>query len=425
MSYLSLKTQDHYSLNWIYTTIFANISMGPLSTIVVLYILASGGGVIEAAYAITAGTAITIPASYIWGKISDLYQRRKAQIIVSYIGLAGPLLALFFINNVLDIILMYALYSFFITANASPLNLLVMETSSKDAWSRVFSKLQLAAAVGGTVGYAFAFVVTDIISLKFLILILFFISLISIITSAIFVPEPAKKIDEAIFVTESSAFLSRMLTNSIVFIKTTNVNIIKIIKSFKFRNLMHSNLSKLYCAIFVFFVGSGLFNTVYPAGLEKNGLSESTIFLIIFIAMIVQTITFYYLGSTPHNIATSHGLYSALFLRTGAYVMIGIIFFFSRNLIFYSNLIFYPLASGVGYSIFYTASSVLVFHAIGENGRGMALGVYNAIIGIGYLIGALFSGYVSYYIGFWFTFILAGIIVMSSYFLFSLIDFRR
>jgi MFS family permease len=422
MSYTPLKTEDKYDLRWIYNTIFANIAMGPLSTIIVLYILETGGGVIEASYAITAGTVISIPASYVWGKISDLYQRRRAQIIISYIGLAGSLLALYFISNVLDIILIYALYSFLITANAAPLNLLVMETSPKDLWSRVFSKLQLAGSVGGSIGFAFAFVITDVIALKFLILILFFISLISVVTSAIYVPEPVKKMDRTIFLFDLSAFLSRMYTNSILFIKATNVNIIKIIRSFKLKN--NSTISKLYFAIFLFFIGSGLFNTVYPAGLKQSGISESTIFLVIFTGMIVQTITFYYLGSKPHTISTSKSLYSALFLRGGSYLMIGIIFILFRYFIFYSNIIFYPLASGIGFSIYYTVSSVMVFQTIGESARGKSLGAYSAIIGIGTLIGALLSGYLSYYIGYWFTFILAGITVLSSYFFFSMIKFH-
>ncbi len=417
MSYTSLKTEDKYDLKWIYNTIFANIAMSPLSTIIVLYILEAGGGVIEASYAITAGTVISIPASYIWGKISDWYQRRRAQIIISYLGLAGSLLALYFINNIVGIILIYTLYSFIITANAAPLNLLVMETSPKDFWSSVFSKLQLAGSVGGTIGFAFAFVVTDVIALKFLILILFFISLISVVTSAIYVPEPVKKMNRSIFSTDLSAFLSRMYTNSILFIKSTNTKMVKLRESFKLRN--NSNLSKLYFAIFLFFIGSGLFNTVYPAGLEQNGLSESTIFMVIFIGMIVQTITFYYLGSKLHTISTSKGLHSALFLRGGSYFMIGIIFILMKTIIFYSNIIFYALAAGVGFSIYYTVSSVMVFQTIGESDRGKSLGAYSAIIGIGTLIGALLSGYISYYIGYWFTFILAGLTVLCSYLFFS------
>jgi MFS family permease len=419
MTDLSLKPGKNYGLKWIYTTIFANIAMAPLSTIVVLYILEFRGSVIDASYAITAGTLITIPASYIWGKISDIYQRKKAQIIVSYVGLSGPLIALFFINNVWEIILIYVLFNFFITANFPPLNLLVMETSSKEGWSRIFSKLQLAGGIGATIGYAFAFVVTDIIALKFLVLILFFISLISIITSFIYVPEHVKKVARTAIETDHSAFLSRLYANSILSIKTTYNNTIKIIKSFKFRNLMHGTLSKLYFAIFLFFVGAGLFNAVYPAGLKQHGLSESAIFMVIFAATMVQTIMFYYLGSGSRNIATSRNLNNALFLRTGAYIMMGIMFFLPRYLLFYSNMIFYSISSGIGFAIFYTVSSVYVFHAIGESGRGMALGIYNAIISIGYLIGALFSGYISYYIGFWFLFIIAGIIVFISYFFFQ------
>jgi len=65
------------NMRWVYSTIYANIAQGLLSTLVVLYILENGGTVIEAFLAITSGTLISIPASYIWGKFSDMFPEEK------------------------------------------------------------------------------------------------------------------------------------------------------------------------------------------------------------------------------------------------------------------------------------------------------------------------------------------------------------
>ena len=42
------------------------------------------------------------------------------------------------------------------------------------------------------------------------------------------------------------------------------------------------------------------------------------------------------------------------------------------------------------------------------------LGLYTSLIQIGVLIGAVFSGFISYYLGYWLDFVIAGIFVIMS-----------
>src|ERR1019366_6379081 len=107
-----------------YATIPANIAYGPLSTLIALYILALGGGVLDVAYAITLSSIIIIPASLFWGKITDFYNKRKSLILLSYIGLAISFLLLFITKSVPGVIGIYVIQSFLITASSAPLSLL-------------------------------------------------------------------------------------------------------------------------------------------------------------------------------------------------------------------------------------------------------------------------------------------------------------
>jgi MFS family permease len=402
------------NMRWVYSTIFANIAQGPLSTLVVLYILENGGTVIEASLAITSGTLISIPASYIWGKFSDIFPRRRFQILISYIGLSASMILLYFAKNSLEIIAIYTFNSFIVAASASPLNLLIMETVPEDLWKRAFSNLQLAGSLGGTIGLGLSFLVTYAIPIKLLIIILFYISLISINLSYILIPETFEKKERKVFALNLHAFLSRIFLTPFVWVRLTNESIIKSIKNFSLKKFMRTNIFNLYMAIFLFYIGSGLFNTVYPAGLKKEGLSESLVFLVIFIGMLVQTATYFYIGNNKKIISTNENFMKSLILRGVSYVAIGIIFFIAPFAILYSNLIIYPLAAGIAFSIFYTVSNVMVFEAIGNRARGRMLGLYTSLIQIGVLIGATISGYISYYLGFWVDFIIAGIFVLLS-----------
>lgn len=409
-----MRKEKRQNMRWVYSSLFANIAMGPLSTVVVLYILEKGGSVIEASFAITGGTLISIFASFVWGKFSDIYPRRKIQIMLSYIGLSFSILILYWAETPLEIILIYIFQSFMTTASATPLNLLIMETVPESFWKRAFSNLQLASSLGGTIGLGISFFTTIAIPVKLLLIVLFFVSLISIDLTYALVPETRERKERKLFVLNMHAFLSRVFLTPFMWVRLTNESLIKSLKNFKFSEFRKTKIFKLYMAIFLFYIGSGLFNTVYPAGLRQIGLDETLVFFVIFVGMVVQTSTYFYIGMNKRMIATNQNLYRSLMLRGISYVVIGLTFFFTAMDVLYSNIIVYPLAAGIGFAIFYTVSNVIVFESIGEKKRGRSLGFYTSMIQIGTLVGAMASGYISYYIGYWLDFMLAGLFVISS-----------
>ena len=200
-----------------------------------------------------------------------MFQRRRFQILISYIGLSASMILLYFAKNSLEIIAIYTFNSFIVAASASPLNILIMETVPEDLWKRAFSNLQLAGSLGGTIGLGLSFLVTYAIPIKLLIIILFYISLISINLSYMLILETFEKKERRVFALNLHAFLSRIFLTPFVWVRLTNESIIKSIKNFTLKKFMRTNIFNLYMAIFLFYIGSGLFNTVYPAGLKKKG----------------------------------------------------------------------------------------------------------------------------------------------------------
>ncbi|MEM4589190.1 MAG: MFS transporter, partial [Thermoplasmata archaeon] len=119
-------------------------------------------------------------------------------------------------------------------------------------------------------------------------------------------------------------------------------------------------------------------------------------------------------GYNKKLIATDENFKKSIILRGSSYIMIGLIFLLFPFMVLYTNLIIYPLAAGIAFSIFYTVSNVIVFESIGNKARGRMLGLYTSLIQIGVLIGAVFSGFISYYLGYWLDFVIAGIFVIMS-----------
>jgi MFS family permease len=404
------------SSKWLYLVLPANIAYGPLSTLVTLYILALGGSVLNVAYAITLASIVAIPASFFWGKTTDMFNKRKTQILISYFGLAISLLFLLFVNNILGITLIYAFATFIMGANGTPLNLLVMERTPSQKWSGVFAKLQMISSLGATIGFVLSAVITGFVPLYELTIVLFFISVISIVLTKLYLYEPPMRFTVRNVLQNSFAIISRAIVYPLFIALIPSMASIKRLFFSKGQPVRaHNKLLVLYLASFVFFIGSGIFNTVYPAGLKEVGLTESSVFAILLFGNLAQTVTFNSYASFQKHYSKSRMIIRSLLLRGSTYALAGVAFLLFKGPGFFTaNVVLYALASGLAYSVFYATWNVLVFEHIGNTDRGSALGVYTAVTGVATLLGALASGYIVISFGYPINFVISGAFIFMS-----------
>ncbi len=395
--------------------------MGPISTIITLYILQLGGTVIDVSYAIALAGAVAIPAALFWGVVSDVFQRRKAQIVVAYAGLAVLLVAFALLHSVAGIVLTYGLYAFVTAASATPQNLLVMETSQKQKWARSFSRLQYMASLGSTIGFTIAVVIASLLSLKELMLALAAMAVVSSALTVLLVYQPQEKMSREGFASNLYAFMSRIFVSPVMILRVPTLSRIRRLWAKMHGSTSdYAKLAIIYEAIFVFSLGSGLFNTAYPAGLDQVGLTQSNVFLVILSGMAIQAVAFYILGKRSTDGRKLPTIVNSLSLRSASYIVIGAAFiFYSKIGALITGLIFYPIASGIAYAFYYTASNTLVFDSLKGIGRGSALGAYTALMGVGTFLGALISGYSAFYLGYWVTFVVGGILMLGSGMMFA------
>jgi MFS family permease len=407
---------------WLYSTLPGSMAYGPISTIVILYILYLGGNVIDASYAITLGSLVVIPAAYFWGKVIDKFKREKPQIIISYVGIAIFMAAMYFTNAIILVVLFYVLVSFFTSANATPLNMLVMENAPADEWHSEFSRLQLMVSAGSTAGYLFSTFVLGLVEIKYLTILLAVIAIPSIIMSALFISSEPTKIERKAIISNIHVFVTRIFMTPVLFVSKPKISVFKKIFSIgEFRKKKISYLGIIYLGIFVFMLSSGIFNTAYPAGLKNYGLTEFEIFIIITVGIMIQTITFAYSNRFVGRKFSAGMLSNTLLLRSASYLLTGIIFIVavSRPEFIIFNAILYSLAAGFAYSIYYVISNTMVFKAVGKEHPASKLGIYTAMMNVALLIGALLGGYISYYLGFSVSFFAAGILLLLSIVIFG------
>lgn len=408
---------------WMLASLPANVAAGPLSLLVTLYILELGGGALNVAYAMTLSSAITIPSVFLWGYITDLLNRRRVFIVVSYLSTALLILSLFFVKSVFAVTIIYAAVAFTWAANGAPLNLLVMENAEENRWARNFSVLQTISGAGATLGYLIAWIVTGVSTLNMLLLVLASSALASSVMAAKLIEEPTAASIRTALQDGVHAFVYRIISIPNMLIRIPSPTNIKNLFKFKgFASIEKEFVLVFYLISFIFFFGSSIFNTEYPVGLKLSGMSEALIFFLSLLAMIVQVTIFYYYDKLTVNKNSKKIATLSLVGRGGAYAAMGLMFIFIRGLSFYvGNFIFYIFAIGVAYSIYYPTSYSILFKTLAGKKKGSSIGIYSAVIGLGTLSGALISGAMSVAFGFGITFVFAGGLMLLCGYMFRLL----
>jgi MFS family permease len=381
---------------------------GTIGTLVQLYILDLGGTVVDIGLTVTLATAVAIPAAVFWGWVSDRLKRRRPLIVASF-GAVGALLVLFLLaHSVYEVSTLYIVYAFINSAPSTPINLLILETQAKGKWASSYANYQVLASVGNVLGLLASSIWSVFIPVSFLVLFLSVCAVVAAFVAAKLITEPAFLLEGTAQVRHYSSILLRLVTQPIVFLKTPRAihlrNTFRILKSD-----FTGNLRVLYALILVFYAGTGL-TVVLVALLRYKGASDPLIFAATTINLAVNAIAFRYYGSILKRKDFVRDTAVSLLVRSIAYCSIGVAAYLVTGFTFYVFVVLlFTLGSGVASTVFYTTSTAMIYDSLGVADQGSSLGIYTAFTSVATTLGALASGYVSFYAGYGITFLLSGI----------------
>jgi MFS family permease len=411
--------------SWVDSVLPFNIALGPVGTLIQLLILNLHGTVIDVGLAITLFNAVSVPSAIFWGFATDRLRRRKPTIVVSYLVTAAVLVSFLFASTGYLVSLLYALFSLVSSASTTPLNLLIMETERKQKWASAFARFSMITSIGQTVGLLLSVAWGFFFSLSYLVVLLAIFSIISAVLSVLMIQEPNAVFERHAIVLNKPSFFQRLQALPFFFLRVPRLSDFRRV----FRNLKYEltrQMPILYFSIFMFYLASGLFNTSIVPSLQANHFSSILIFLVMTIGMLVQIVAFKYSGPYTEKKSLVAATVGGLVLRSACYGLLGVsLYIISGIWFFIPVVIFYPVAAGIAFSIYYTASNTMVFNTLGGGRQGYSLGVYSALVGIASLAGSAVSGFTSFFLGFSSTFILAAALLGLSAWLASLLEHSK
>lgn len=407
--------------DWMISLMPFNLAMGPLSTLVTLEVYELRGGAVGVSYAMSAGTAASIVASIIWGFTLDRYDRKDV-LTAGLVGTLLSLLALAFSSSLAEVATYYAAASLFSSAVGMAVSVLVMDTIEKSRWSSAYSRYNMLSSVGYLSGDVTAAVASGLMPTRTIVEVMTAITAASVVWASLTVPRSPVSFERESLLHIIEGFLLRIRLVPTFFLRLPSKSTFKPLRLIKLGRSPAAYVPMLFIAITVFYVSSGIFNTLYPYGLKALGLSRSEVFLVISAGMAAQVAGF---QLAPRIIAASKGnaqaSFRALLARGASYIGIGIATAAGGTPVYLlgTGLTLYPLAAGIAFATFFTASNVMVFEVLKGNREGRGLGLYSTLTGSAYFAGSLASGFLANSVGFGYTYVIAGAMLGGSAYIFN------
>jgi MFS family permease len=136
---------------------FHDMAFGLLTVFIPLYVVVFLGGSLLALGVMTSiAIFCSIPASYLWGYLSDKTRHYKAFILLSFSSSAVILflMTFAFAQNLIIFVVLYVFMQMLHVAHESPKNVLITEHYSRNEWEKSFAFYEALTEVGFIIGLA-------------------------------------------------------------------------------------------------------------------------------------------------------------------------------------------------------------------------------------------------------------------------------
>jgi MFS family permease len=420
---------------WFLAFVPINAATSGFSVSLPLLILVSlGGSTLDVALAAALFNAVVIPASMLWGYLSDRYpDRRRAFLVLNFgafailytlVGLlpgVGSLPPRSTLDLVFGINMALALIA---PSGASAGNLLVLERFGVSERANAFAsyqEMQIFGSIGGVlVGY---FWLVSHHALAPLLFVLAGLAATSVAAIRLGLQPQAGRLTTSHVARHPESFVSRVrhlagwAGGFVPFFPKRPGLAPGATRRFArwIRGEMHHEFPLILAASMLFNVSSNLFNTSYTPYLYGIGISTASIFLVSFSNNAAQGLAFPFSGSLSNREGADRLVQQASYVRALGYLAVVAFTFVPMTATgaLNANVLAYAILGGA-IAFYSTASNLILFRTLQGRDAGSLLGVNSALGGVAAVVGASLSGVLSTFGSYRLTFFVAGLGLLAS-----------
>jgi len=391
---------------------FHEMGFGLLSIFLPLYIvsLAPTNGLFYIGINSALALFLAIPASFLWGYLCDKTRRYKRYILLSFLASTVFLYLFTLTTSVGLLIILYAAMAILHVAHEPPKNVLIAELYSREDWERTFASYEGFTEVGLLIGLLLGFFMSTYgLSPANTLLMVSGLNLVAFALSAILVKDPLLiferglvSIEKTIDFTFHGVFLASKLLDGI---------------SVKER-LRRENVGAFCGGLILFSLATSTLFTPMPIFISNitrtAGFSTSIVFVIYVLNSGGGVVGYVMAGRRSGRSVGKANLGRIVIFRSLlAFLLIAALQIPVYNV---GLTIVILMLMSFAYAMFliYTLSLSMELIPAGK------AGLFNVLIGIGGACGSFIGPFIAQTFGFFYVFILAGVIFSSAYIAFKI-----
>ncbi len=409
---------------WYNSYALANLAAGGVSILIPLYVLHLGGGVDDIGLLTAVGNLVGVPASIIWGTLSDRWGMRKIFAIIGFLGVAISFFLMGIVNSYRSLILLNATYILFWMSAASVVTVLIIEKEDRDRWDCKIGSFNVSAGLGWSIGLALGFIWTTVsaiilhegsgASLRYLFLALGAFAFFGAVLAAKLIPEDVKF--------ERKGFRGRMLEAGDMIterFRYVPAHLYYLLKPSRLVATVHKfgvSLAGFLTSVAIIYTGFSIFFIPLPAYLKVSaGLGNEKVYLLFIANALASALLYRVAARWTRKIGAFRVLRVSLLARVilfpglvAPFLLIG-----STGLqVLVAALIIVFI--GTSWAFINISTLVIVSKLSPERIKGQVFGVYNGIIGLSAVGGSLIGGYVAQFGNYLVAFLIASLLIASG-----------
>jgi len=385
---------------WNFTFIFHGIAFGMLPTLIPLYFTSSlNGSLVDFGVMSAFATLFSILTSVYAGKLPQKYGKLKPFILISFLLSSIFLFALSNSKNIFLFQFFYILLGITNTIYTPSTRVLIAETHPKNDWNRMFAKHSLIVGFSNTFGLAIC---------SFFVLSVGYGTLLSICAPLVF----ASFFAGFLIIEDPPLHVERWLNRigrSIDDLESFSywVSDMRSAVGFHLKPTVNSALFGVGTLIFIL-ASSSAFSALPIFLNEVIGMPPELIFAVFFCRSFVGAISFIVVGKLIGKGNEENAIKFASIARTLLVIILLLMVFLSKL----SPILVVLFLSAVtfSWSLYDVGSTTIIMNYSNESSTG----IYDALGGIGSVVGGLLSGLIPAIFGFNILFILALVLFSIS-----------
>ncbi len=388
--------------HWYWSFFAANSVAGAASPLLPLYVYFLGGGPREVGQLASVASAVGVLASLLWGRLSDRTQRRRPMIVFSFGGLALAYAAFPFLNQISHLLYLNAFVSLAWMASVTVAVLLIMESNPRADWEQQIGRFNVYSGLGWTGGLALGAAWTGLLlplvgegwGLRSLGVGISGLAVCATVLATLWVREPPLHISARSFrgmaITAGALLYERFrYAPAHLYHLLSPMQLVRFLQG---RSPLGPDLALWYYGALLAFTGFSMVFVLLPVFLRSVlEWPSELVYAAYLVHHAISVLAFGWARRAVTRWGHRPAVALALLVRGVAFVgWAGV----GTVLGGWAVPVLFGMA-GVTWSYFQLASTAVVSRLAPPGLKGQSLGMYNALAGLGNVIGALTGGYLA------------------------------